>query len=467
MITIPYKYDPRWYQLSFMKALDRGVKRAVCCLHRGAGKDLMALNYAIKEAFIKPGVYLHCFPNYSQGKRAIWDSIHNTDNDESMAYLDHFPKELIKSKNSSEMMIKIHAKGGAESIYCIMGLDGKNSQRARGMNPRFVILSEYAFMDPESWYTLEPRITQNNGTAVFLSTPNGQNHFYNLYNYAKEKPDEYFTSFLTIDDTKTVTTDHIENLRREGVPEDFIQQEYYCSFTRGAEGSYYGKYIQKARDEERITSLSINPALPCYTAWDIGIGDSTAIWIFQSLESGKYNFVHYYEDHGKSLEDYIRYLENWRMKNNVIWGRHIVPHDMKNDEFIAGISRVEAARNLGFNVDVLERTPVDEGINCVRSLLPFCSFDSIQCKHGLKCLDFYRKKYNDILKVYNDTPCHDQYSHGADAFRYACMGIKAFGTNANIMTKEKLNQIKSQTGYGPKPMPPHGHNTGINRPFGR
>lgn len=423
----------------------------------------MFLNALIDRMTTHPGVYLHCFPNYSQGKRAIWDSIHATDDGDSLGYLDHFPDPLIQSKNSSEMMIKL--KTG--SIYCVMGLDGKNAQRARGMNPRFVILSEYAFMDPESWYTLEPRITQNNGTAVFLSTPNGQNHFYNLYNYAKEKPEEYFTSFLTIEDTKTVTTSHIENLRREGVPEDFIQQEYYCSFTRGAEGSYYGKYIQKARDEERITNLSINAALPCYTAWDIGIGDSTAIWIFQSLESGKYNFVHYYEDHGKSLEDYIRYLENWRMKNNVIWGRHIVPHDMKNDEFIAGISRVEAARNLGFNVDVLERTPVDEGINCVRSLLPFCSFDSIQCKHGLKCLDFYRKKYNDILKVYNDSPCHDQYSHGADAFRYACMGIKAFGTNANIMTKEKLNQIKSQTGYGPKPMPTHGHNTGINRPFGR
>lgn len=446
-VLIPNKFQCRPYQDAAWDAIDRGCKRLVCCWHRGCGKDLLFLNALIYKMITEPGVYLHCFPNYSQGKRAIWDSIHSTDTGDSIAYLDHFPEVLIASKNSSEMMLKL--KTG--SIYCVMGLDGKNAQRARGMNPRFVILSEYAFMDPESWYTLEPRITQNNGTAVFLSTPNGQNHFYSLYNYAKSNPKDYFSSFLTIEDTKTVSPDHIENLRREGIPEDFIQQEYYCSFTRGAEGSYYGKYIQKARDEDRITSLSINSSLPCYTAWDIGIGDSTAIWIFQALENGKYNFVHYYQNHGENLEHYCRYLDNFKAKHDIIWGRHIVPHDMKNDEFIAGISRVEAAQKLGYTVEVLPRIPIDEGINAVRSLLPFCSFDKINCAHGIKCLDFYRKKYNDMLKVYYDEPCHDQWSHGSDAFRYACTGIKMFGTSINSMTPDKLKTLKSQAGYGPKP----------------
>jgi hypothetical protein len=413
----------------------------------------MFLNALIDQMTRHPGVYLHCFPNYSQGKRAIWDSIHDTGQGEAMGYLEHFPKELIASKNSSDMMIKL-VNG---SVYSVLGLDGKNAQRARGMNPRFVILSEYAFMDPESWYTLEPRITQNNGTAVFLSTPNGQNHFYSLYNYAKSNPKEYFTSFLTIDDTKTVTKEHIENLRREGVPEDFIQQEYYCSFTRGAEGSYYGKQIQKAREEDRLTNLSINSALPCYTAWDIGIGDSTAIWIFQCLNNGKFNFVHYYENHGEMLQFYVKYLDDWKQKNNIMWARHFFPHDMDNDEFIAG-NRLEAARQLGLNVDIVPKEKkIEEGINRVRSMLPFCSFDSEGCKRGIKCLDFYRKKYNDILKVYHDTPMHDQWSHGADAMRYACGGIEHFGTASNSMTPEKLSQLKARASGKPPqaPRPPN------------
>jgi len=220
-LIIPHKFKCRPYQDDAWTAIENGCKRLVCCWHRGCGKDLMFLNALIVQMILHPGVYLHCFPNYSQGKRAIWDSIHSTDDGDSLGYLEHFPEELIASKNSSDMMIKL--KTG--SVYCVLGLDGKNAQRARGMNPRFVILSEYAFMDPESWYTLEPRITQNNGTAVFLSTPNGQNHFYQLYNYAKSNPKEYFSSFITIDYTLTVSKQHIENLRREGVPEDFIQQE--------------------------------------------------------------------------------------------------------------------------------------------------------------------------------------------------------------------------------------------------
>jgi phage terminase large subunit len=462
-IEIPHKFRYRPYQQSAWDAIRSGCKRLVCCWHRGCGKDLLFLNAIIELMTEKPGVYLHCFPNYSQGKKAIWDSVHDTDEGESMSYLDHFPPELVASKNSSEMMIKL-ING---SVYCIMGLDGKNAQRARGMNPRCVILSEYAFMDPSAWQTLEPRVSQNNGVAIFLSTPNGQNHFYKLFNQAKEDPKQYFTSFLTINDTHTIAEDHIEKLRREGWPEDFIQQEYYCSFTRGAEGSYYGKQIQKARDENRITTLSINNNLPCYTAWDIGIGDSTAIWIFQPLENNKINFLHYYENHGESIEHYCRYLDNWKAKHDILWGRHFVPHDMKNDEFIAGISRVEAARKLGFTVDVLEKIKIEEGINMARSLLPFCSFETDQCKKGIECLDLYHKKYNDILKVYYDEPCHDKYSHGADAFRYACVGIKSFGTSMNSMTHEKLQQLRSNAGYGPKPIPKHGVNSPLNRPFGR
>ena len=404
----------------------------------------MFLNALIEQMTINPGVYLHCFPNYSQGKRAIWNSVHGTDDGESMAYLDHFPEALIESKNSSEMMIKL--KTG--SIYCVMGMDGKNSQRARGMNPKFVILSEYAFMDPLAWQTIEPRITQNNGTAVFLSTPNGQNHFYSLYNYAKDNPKDYFTSFLTIENTKTVAPEHIENLRREGVPEDFIQQEYYCSFTRGAEGSYYGKLIQQARDEDRLTKLNVHPDLPCHTAWDIGIGDATAIWIFQALQNGNFNFLSYYENNNEGLEHYINYLDRWKDKNKIIYGSHYVPHDMQNREFTSGVDRLTAARNFGYNMVIVPKKPIDEGIQAVRSLLPHCSFDNNGCSRGIKCLDFYRKKWNEMLKVYYDEPLHDQWSHGADAFRMAAIGIKAFGTSTNKLSADAIKDMRMRNlGY--------------------
>ena len=387
----------------------------------------------------KPAVYLHCFPKYNQGKRAIWNSVHDTHTGQSMAYLDHFPEELVKYKNSSDMRLEL--KNG--SIYCVMGIDGKNATQARGMNPSFIILSEYAYMDPESWYTIEPRISQNNGTAIFLSTPNGQNHFYKLYNYAISGHNpEFFASKLSIDNTNVLASDHVQKLRDESIPEDFIQQEYYCSFTRGAEGSYYGKLIQQARDEDRITNLNPISDLPCHSAWDIGIGDSSAIWIFQCLQNGKINFLNYYENNNEGLEHYLRYLDRWKEANKAVWGTHYVPHDMQNREFTSGVDRLHAAQNMGYKMTVVPRKAIEEGIQAVRSILPQCSFDKIKCKRGIDCLDFYRKKWNDNLKVYFDEPLHDQWSHGADAFRMAAIGMKALGTTTNTLSAERINEMR-------------------------
>jgi len=356
-----------------------------------------------------------------------------------MAYLDHIPPEIIRSKNSSEMMIEL-ING---SIYCVMGIDGKNAQRARGMNPRFVILSEYAYMDPLGWETIEPRVSLNNGKAIFISTPNGQNHFYSLFNVAQANRDRYYSSLLTINDTKVLPDGYIEQRRQDGVPEDFIQQEYFCSFTRGAEGSYYGKLIQKIRDEQRLLPLPFLPELPCHTGWDIGLGDATAIWIFQELRNGQLNFLHYYENHGEGLEHYTKYLTDWKQKYGAQWGKHFVPHDMLNREFTSGVDRLSSARILGYDMQVVPKKSIPEGIQAVRSTLPVCFFHEVNCKRGVQCLDFYRKKYNDSLKIYYDDPMHDQWSHGADAFRYLCIGLRAFGTSNSSSVEEDMKALNS------------------------
>lgn len=438
-INLPHQFKTRHYQDAVWSALEAGKKRVVCAWHRGAGKDLFALNYLICKAMRTPAVYLHCFPKYNQGKKAVWNSVHQTDEGVAMSYLDHIPEKLIRSKNSSDMRIEL-ING---SIYCVMGIDGKNATQARGMNPSFVILSEYAYMDPESWYTLEPRVSQNNGTALFLSTPNGQNHFYHLYNYATSGQSEnYYGSKLTIEDTQTLTAEHIEKLREEGLPEDFIQQEYYCNFNRGAEGSYYGKQIQAARDSGRLCNINLAPDISVHTAWDIGVGDSTAIFFVQQLESGRIHVVHYYENNGEGLDHYIKYLKNWQARHNVVYGIHYVPHDMRNREFTSGVDRLTTARNMGIEMTVVPMKPLAEGIQAVRSLLSQCSFDIVECKRGIQCLDFYRKKWNDTLKTYYDEPLHDQYSHGADAFRMLAVGLNAIGTRSDKMNKEQIKKMR-------------------------
>ena len=438
-LPIPHKFKCRDYQIPAWEALLAGKKRIVCAWHRGAGKDLFALNWVIWQALQQPAVYLHCFPQYSQGKKAIWNSIHNTHMGEPMSYLDHFPPEIVKHKNSTEMRIEL-ING---SIYAVMGIDGKNAQLARGMNPTHVIISEYAYMDPQSWYTIEPRVKPNNGTVLFLSTPNGKNHFYDLYNYAKTDIGEkngYFASFVDNNITQIYDNAFFEELRAQGRPEDFIQQEYFCDFNRGAEGSYYGKLIQQAREEDRILDIAIASDLPVCTSWDIGVGDSTSIWFYQHTHSGKVHLINYYENHGEGLEHYLRYLDKWKDDNKAIYGSHFVPHDMANKQFATGNDLVQTARDLGYQMQVVPKRSIEEGIQAARALLKHCVFNVKTCKRGIICLDFYRKKWNDNLKVYYDEPLHDQFSHGADAFRYLAVGLKLLGSSGS--TKLTADSIK-------------------------
>lgn len=448
-IRLPYKFDPRPYQLPLLQALDKGIKKHVWCLHRGCGKDLLALNYLICQAMQKRGVYLHCFPNFSQGKKAIWQSNHADDKGQVVGYLEHFPEELIKRRNGSDMSIEL-ING---SMYHVMGLDGRNAARARGMNPNFVILSEYAFMDPESWYTIEPRLTQNNGTVIFASTPNGQNHFYHLYNHAVNHPETYYAKLLTIDDTSALPIGFIEEKRAEGIPEDFIQQEYYCSFTRGAAGSYYGKYIQDARNDDRICKVNIETDLQVHTGWDIGIGDSTSIWFFQQRKNGQIVFINYYENCGEGLEHYVNYLEEFKGKNKIVYGMHYVPHDTKSRDLCLGIERIEFLRNLGYTMTVVGKMLVDEGIQVVRSMLNQCIFDQEKCKHGINCLDFYRKKWNETLKVYYDEPLHDKYSHGCFIkgtkiiLHYGEKNIEDIKVGDEILTPNGYKKVKKTFMY--------------------
>jgi hypothetical protein len=98
---------------------------------------------------------------------------------------------------------------------------------------------------------------------------------------------------------------------------------------------------------------------------------------------------------------------------------------------------------MGIDMTIVPMKPIAEGIQAVRSILPHCSFDQVECKKGIECLDFYRKKWNDNLKVYYDEPLHDSNSHGADAFRMLAIGLKGIGTgSSNRLTADSIKDMR-------------------------
>ncbi|WP_312800323.1 terminase [Pseudomonas sp.] len=207
-----------------------------------------------------------------------------------------------------------------------------------------------------------------------------------------------------------------EDMKREypSIPAEAFQQSI--------EGAYYSKQFAKLYANKRIGQLPDNSHQPVMTFWDIGVGDSTAIWFVREV-GNEFHVVDYYENSGEGLRHYLKVLKDRGYTYSEHWG----PHDIDNREFAGdGRSRRQLAAD-GYEIDgkkysirfnVVPRLGVDEGIELVREVLPRCAFDESKCETGINCLENYRKEWDDKKGCWKDKPLHDWSSHGSDAFRY-------------------------------------------------
>ena len=443
-IPIPYKFTPREYQKPLINAMATGIKRAVCVWHRRAGKDKTAINYVVKEMLKRVGIYYYFLPTYQQGKKVIWDGIDGS----GFKTMDHFPKEIIKKKNEAEM--KIELKNG--SIFQMVGTD--NYDAIRGTNPVGTVFSEYSFQDPMVWDLIRPILRENGGFAIFVYTPYGENHGFDLYSMASTNKN-WFCEKLTIEDTGVVSQEDIEVERAEGMSEEMIQQEYYCSFGGMMQGAYYANQYQEALESGRITNVPYQKDIPVETWWDLGVSDATSIWFSQGV-GREFHIIDYLEESGEGLPYYIEQLQ----KKGYVYGQHNAPHDIKVRDFGSGLSRIEVARKLGVNFALVPKVSIQDGINAARVIFNQCYFDSGKCADGLRALRNYHKSYDNKRKVFSNHPDHDWSSNGADAFRYMALGIKqAHPTRVNIskedkefyrMIKRKKQRARKKRGYNLK-----------------
>ena len=201
--------------------------------------------------------------------------------------------------------------------------------------------------------------------------------------------------------------------------EDRYDQEFECSFEAAIQGAYYGNEMKEATDSGRITMVPYDPALGVVTSWDLGIGDSTAIWWSQHLSSGETRIIDYYENSGVGLDHYAKVLS----EKPYHYEQHILPHDVQVKELGTGKSRLETLDALGIrNIEIAPKLAVDDGIQAARSMLARCWFDEEKCHRGIEALRQYRRGFDEKNKAWRGRPLHDWTSHGADAFRYLAVG---------------------------------------------
>jgi phage terminase large subunit len=166
---------------------------------------------------------------------------------------------------------------------------------------------------------------------------------------------------------------------------------------------------------------------PVTTAWDLGIGDSTAIWFAQQVGK-EVRLIDYYEASGVGLDHYAKMLR----EKPYSYGEHLLPHDVEHQELSTGRTRKETLEGLGFQCTVVPKLGVDEGIHAARLLLPRCWFDAVKCATGIEALRQYKVDYDERMKVFKKTPRHDWASHAADALRYLAVGLQPPAKKTNL-----------------------------------
>ena len=393
--------------------MDSGCKRAVLLWHRRSGKDKSLVNFVTKKMFERVGSYFYFFPTYNQGRKILWNGMDR----DGFKFTDHIPISLRKRTDNTSMLIET-ING---SIFQIVGTDNINS--IVGTNPVGCVFSEYALQDPRAWDFIRPILAENGGWAVFNFTPRGHNHGKAIYDFAKGNPDHWYAQKLTVEDTKAIPLEVLEQERTEILAKDgndaLYQQEYCCSFEVPIQGAYYGNLLMQAEKEGRFCNVPYDPAVPVDTAWDLGIGDSTAIWFYQTTGQ-EIHLIDSYESSGEGLAHYIKVLQ----ERKYVYGRHTAPHDIEVRELGTGKSRIEIARGLGINFELAPKLSFDDGIEATRNILPKMWIDTTKCERGLNALKSYHKEWDEDNKCYKDHPEHDWSCHFSDSLRYLAVSYK-------------------------------------------
>ncbi|HEX3576538.1 MAG TPA: hypothetical protein VHU42_18220 [Rhodopila sp.] len=355
------------------------------------------------------GRFSYLSPTYAQSKDAAW------------SYLKRFTAPIPGVEQRESDLMVVMPNGARVRLY---GAD--NYDRLRGTYQDGVVLDEYGDMHPRAWpEVIRPSLADRGGWATFIGTPKGRNDFWRIHQAAVASPD-WYTLTLKASESGLLPESELVDMRRM-MTADQYDQELECSFDAAIRGAIYRAELAAVEGQGRLCGVPYDPAVPVWTAWDLGIGDSTAIWCAQ-LVGREVHIVDYYEAAGEPLTHYVGWLDSRPYR----YGHDLLPHDAGARELGTGKTREEMLRANGRRVRVLPRQDIDDGINAAKMLLGRCWFDRERTARGRECLAHYRRDFNDKMGIYKESPVHDWSSHGADAFRTLAMGLRETVPSAKL-----------------------------------
>jgi phage terminase large subunit len=299
-----------------------------------------------------------------------------------------------------------------------------------------VVLDEFGDCRPGLWAeVILPTLSDRKGWATIIGTPKGKNTFYDMVEHASMSEDWYFSE-LKASETGIIAAEELAAMRSQMTDAQY-EQEMECSFTAPVLGTYYAGQIENLEKNGQIYSPNarFDEAYKVSIALDLGFTDSTSIWFWQERPDG-YAIIDYEEAHSQPLSYYFDLLDSKPYSYNSVW----LPHDARAKTLQTGRSTIEQFLQHGYPARIVPHLKVQQGIDAGRLILNDCFFNE-KTKQGVEGLRAYRRRFNEITKVFSDTPLHDWASNPADAFRYFSLVCQKSDL-VPVEEKQKLDQYK-------------------------
>lgn len=257
--------------------------------------------------------------------------------------------------------------------------------------------------------------------------------------FTEQKPDDY--ELFEQPDGLSEAAENVDNLPPNyyqrlclGKDSEWVDCYVHGKYPRSEVGSYFGALLAELQQRGGLEAFD-HGTDSVITHWDLGHGDSTAIWFWRFNEHRMPDFVDHYEANGEPMSHYFDLLEKWRLERGYKYLKHWLPHDARQQSLQTGQSILEQCiAHWGPSmVAILPPMSIEDGIQATRWLLeqphvrihPRCSQrNSPKDTDGIECLREYRKQWDEVNRCFKNKPVHDWASHTADAFRYAAIVVK-------------------------------------------
>ena len=308
-------------------------------------------------------------------------------------------ERTIRGINGTEFIF-VGIKNNTNNVKSIEGIDICWVEEAQSVSPNSwnVLVPTIRKANSEIWISFNPELPTDETWKRFVINP-PENAVIQKINWS-DNP--WFPEVLDLE-RRTLQGRDIEAYNNvwEGIPRQTV------------DGAIFAKEVTMAELEGRICNVPYDATKPVHAVFDLGWADQTAVWLLQFVGQ-ETRLLRYFEDSQQTISYYMAKLQSFGYMYDTIW----LPHDAKAKSLGTGKSIEEIVRASGMKVQILGRVPVADSINAARTIFNKCYFDRQNTEEGLQCLRHYRYDVDPETKMFSAKPLHDEYSHGADAFRY-------------------------------------------------